>query len=57
MDRILFGDNQFFGINHMSDEHARAQSMQFQSNEAILAMLDGVLEEGCLLYTSPSPRD
>lgn len=46
MDRILFGDNQFFGINHMSDEHARAQSMQFQSNEAIMAMLDGVLEEG-----------
>ena len=29
MDRILFGDNQFFGINHMSEEKARAQAMQF----------------------------
>ena len=24
MDRILFGDNQFFGVNHMSEEKARA---------------------------------
>ena len=30
MDRLLFGDNQFFGINHMSEEKARAQAMQFQ---------------------------
>jgi hypothetical protein len=22
MDRILFGDNQFFGVNHMSEEKA-----------------------------------
>ena len=25
MDRLLFGDNQFFGVNHMSEEKARAQ--------------------------------
>ena len=31
MDRLLFGDNQFFGVNHMSEEKARAQSMRFQS--------------------------
>jgi hypothetical protein len=24
IDRILFGDNQFFGVNHMSEEKARA---------------------------------
>ena len=30
MDRILFGDNQFFGVNHMSEEKARAQSMKFR---------------------------
>ena len=30
MDRLLFGDNQFFGINHMSEEKARAQAMRFQ---------------------------
>lgn len=46
MDRILFGDNQFFGINHMSDEHARKLTMQFQSNGAVMEMLDGVLDEG-----------
>ena len=28
MDRLLFGDNQFFGVNHMSEEKARAQSMK-----------------------------
>lgn len=46
MDRILFGDNQFFGINHMSEEHARKLAMQFQSNQAIMDMLDGVIDEG-----------
>lgn len=46
MERILFGDNQFFGINHMSDEHARKLSMQFQGNDAIMEMLDGVLGTG-----------
>jgi hypothetical protein len=30
MDRVLFGDNQFFGVNHMSEEKARAQAMRFQ---------------------------
>ena len=30
MDRLLFGDNQFFGVNHMSEEKARAQQMRFQ---------------------------
>ena len=36
MDRVLFGDNQFFGINHMSEEKARAQAMRFQRDEAII---------------------
>lgn len=30
MDRVLFGDNQFFGVNHMSEEKARAQAIRFQ---------------------------
>jgi hypothetical protein len=46
MDRLLFGDNQFFGINHMSEEKARAQAMQFQDLAAILAVLDAACEEG-----------
>ncbi len=30
MDHLLFGDNQFFGVNHMSEEKARAQAMRFK---------------------------
>ena len=40
MDRLLFGDNQFFGVNHMSEEKARAQSMRFQDTRAIMDVLD-----------------
>ncbi|PZQ94863.1 MAG: hypothetical protein DI533_21005 [Cereibacter sphaeroides] len=46
LDRLLFGDNQFFGINHMSEEKARAQAMQFQDTKAIIAVLDAALDEG-----------
>lgn len=46
MDRLLFGDNQFFGINHMSEEKARAQSMRFQETDAIMEVLDNAYDEG-----------
>jgi hypothetical protein len=46
MDRLLFGDNQFFGINHMSEEKARAQSLRFQDIEAVIAVLDIAYAEG-----------
>lgn len=46
MDNLLFGDNQFFGVNHMSEEKARAQSMRFQDIEAIIDVLDAAYEEG-----------
>ncbi|HEY0306070.1 MAG TPA: hypothetical protein VGC44_13950 [Longimicrobiales bacterium] len=46
MDRVLFGDNQFFGVNHMSEEKARAQAMRFQDLNAILAVLDAAYAEG-----------
>ena len=36
MDRLLFGDNQFFGVNHMSEEKARAQAMRFQDLDAVI---------------------
>ena len=36
MDRVLFGDNQFFGVNHMSEEKARAQAMRFKDTAAIM---------------------
>jgi len=46
MDKVLFGDNQFFGVNHMSEEKARAQQMRFQDLQAILDVLDSAYQEG-----------
>jgi hypothetical protein len=46
MDRLLFGDNQFFGVNHMSEEKARAQLMRFQDIDAVIDVLDTAYDEG-----------
>lgn len=46
MDRILFGDNQFFGVNHMSEERARKQSIRFKDTSAIIDVLDYVYDIG-----------
>jgi len=46
MDRLIFGDNQFFGVNHMSEEKARAQLMRFQDNQSIIEVLDSAMDEG-----------
>ncbi len=46
MDRIFFGDNQFFGINHMSEEKARQQMMRFQDINAIADTLHAAYSAG-----------
>jgi hypothetical protein len=46
IDRLILGDNQFFGVNHMSEGRARAQAMRFQHTEAIIEVLDIAYEEG-----------
>ncbi len=46
MERLLFGDNQFFGVNHMSEEKARAQAMRFQSIDAVIDVLDCAYDSG-----------
>ncbi len=40
MERILFGDNQFFAVNHISDDKSRAQSIKFKHDKAIIKTLD-----------------
>ena len=50
MDRLLFGDNQFFGVNHMSEEKARAQAIRFQENPAIQEVLDAAYDEGVTTF-------
>ncbi|MDW4573614.1 hypothetical protein R8Z57_12595 [Microbacterium sp. M3] len=46
MDRLLLGDNQFFGINHMSEERARAQALRFRDTESIVDVIEVALQEG-----------
>lgn len=50
MDRLLFGDNQFFGVNHMSEEKARAQAMRFQSIDAVMSVLDAAYDAGVTTF-------
>jgi hypothetical protein len=50
MARILFGDNQFFGVNHMSEEKARLQAARFHNQRAIIDVLDVVYEEGIRVF-------
>jgi hypothetical protein len=46
MDRVLFGDNQFFGVNHMSEEKARMQAMRFQDLRAVTDVLGDAYDAG-----------
>lgn len=46
LDRLLLGDNQFFGVNHMSEEKARSQLLRFQDTSAIVSVLEDARAEG-----------
>jgi len=46
MERLLFGDNQFFGVNHMSEDKARAQAKRFQDMNEIMRVLDAAYASG-----------
>lgn len=46
MDRIFFGDNQFFGVNHMSEEKARQQLMRFQDINVIVDTIYDAYQAG-----------
>jgi hypothetical protein len=46
MERILFGDNQFFAVNHVSDEKARAQSIKFKDDKTIVKTLNYAIDAG-----------
>ena len=50
LQRILFGDNQFFGVNHMSEDKARAQAMKFNSTQSIMRVLDYAYESGIKVF-------
>lgn len=46
MDKVILGDNQFFAVNHLSDEKSRAQAMRFKDAKSILEVLDQARETG-----------
>ena len=46
MERILFGDNQFFAVNHISDSKSREQSIKFKDDKAIIKVLDDAINAG-----------
>jgi len=39
LDRVVLGDNQFFAVNHMSQERSFAQAERFATDEAILGVM------------------
>jgi len=51
MDRIILGDNQFFGISHMSEEKGMARARKFQDINAIIDILDTAYECGIHAFT------
>ncbi len=50
LERLLFGDNQFFGVNHMSEEKARAQTLKFQNLDDVIEVLDIAYDEGIKMF-------
>lgn len=46
MDKVIFGDNQFFGVNHLSEERARQHMKKFKDIRNILNVLDYVNDIG-----------
>ena len=50
MKQVILGDNQFFGINHMSEEKARAQAIKFQDMSAIIETIDIAYDEGIRVF-------
>lgn len=46
MDKVLLGDNQFFAVNHLSDEKAREEAIRFKDDASIIRVLDQAIETG-----------
>ncbi len=46
LDRLIFGDNQFFGINHMSNEKAQSQAIRFKDSDTIIKVIDNAYNAG-----------
>lgn len=47
---LMLGDNQFFGVNHMSEARAREQLIRFQDLDAILDVLADAVDLGITTF-------
>ena len=56
LDRIIFGDNQFFGINHMSEEKERALAERFRDLKAITDVIDIAYDIGIRAFMLTNER-
>jgi len=60
LDRIIFGDNQFFGINHMSEDKAQALAEKFWDLKSIINVIDIAYDCGIrafMLNTNERAKD
>jgi hypothetical protein len=60
LDRVIFGDNQFFGINHMSEAKAQALSEKFRDLQSIIEVIDMAYDcgiRGFMLNSHEKSRD
>lgn len=46
LDPLIFGDNQFFGVSHMSEERGMERLRRFQKNEDILRVVQIAYDAG-----------
>jgi len=46
IDKVVFGDNQFFGINHMSQEKSQQLAEKFYDINSIFSVYDSAIELG-----------
>ena len=46
MDRVIIGDNQFFGVDHLSDDKARQKEQKFRDTREIIKVLDAAYDVG-----------
>jgi hypothetical protein len=51
MDRLILGDNQFFGINHMSEGRGMQSLARFQDTAEIIRVLDQAWDLGIHAFT------
>jgi hypothetical protein len=59
ISRVIFGDNQFFGVNHNSEYQAIQQARKFRSTDAIFEVLKDVNECGIdtFMFTTHSQME